>query len=93
VWCVADFEHKYQFVLAAIKRSHAAIGLVPDAEVLEFGEHRLTGRQEFADMAPIHAYESNCAITAPRGTMAERFAQDAVKASFDISPTPIANSR
>jgi len=33
-----DFVDEDQFVFGAVEAAHAAIGLVPDAEVLEFGE-------------------------------------------------------
>ena len=42
----SNFVHEHQFMLAAVERSHAAVGLVPDAQILEFGEHLPTRRQE-----------------------------------------------
>ena len=34
----SGLEHKHQLVLASIKRSHAAVGLVPDTYIFQFGE-------------------------------------------------------
>jgi hypothetical protein len=64
-------------VLAAIERSHTAVGLVPDAEVLELGEHRPAGSEQFAHVAPIHAHERNGAAARERCGMPECLLQEA----------------
>ena len=72
----ADLEHEHQLVLAPIERPHAAVGLVPDAQVLELGKDRPPGRQQFAHMAPVHADERDGAVAAGRGGMPKRRLQE-----------------
>src|SRR5262249_27319174 len=60
----SELEYKHELVLRSIKASHAAIGLVPDSEVFEFGKDLLAGGEKFSHMAPIHADEGNRAIPA-----------------------------
>src|SRR5262249_14676789 len=72
----ADLEHENEFVLAAVERPHAAIGLVPDDEVLELGKDRLAGREQVSHMAPIHAYERNGAVARMGCGMSERLLQE-----------------
>ena len=37
----ADLEHKHELMFISKKCPHAAVGLVPDAEILELGKDRL----------------------------------------------------
>src|SRR5216683_7179591 len=53
----AVLEHEDEFVLAAIERSHAAVILGPDAEVLELGVDFAAGGEQLAHVPPVHAYE------------------------------------
>ena len=90
----ADLEHEDELVLGAVERAHAAVGLVPDAEVLELREHRLAGGKQLAHVAPVHADEGDGAVAHDRGGVAKRLgAGSAVNAASVISPTAIANSR
>src|SRR5436853_66986 len=63
-------------MLRAVERTHAAVVLVPDAEILQFREHRFAGRKKLAHMTPVHADKRNRAIAGYfRGT-AERLLQE-----------------
>ena len=62
----ADLEDEDQLVLRAIEAAHAAIGLVPDAEVLQLGERGLAGIEQFAHVAPVHADEGDRAVLGTR---------------------------
>jgi hypothetical protein len=53
----SNLEHKNQFMLRAIERPHAAIGLVPNAQVLQFGENLFARTQELAHVTPVHEYK------------------------------------
>src|SRR6185437_14488519 len=46
---------KDHFVLRAVKSAHTGIGLVPDADVLQFGVMGIASREHFAHMTPVHA--------------------------------------
>src|SRR5215213_1460261 len=72
----ADLEHEDELMLRTIERAHPAIGLIPDAQVLELGEHRLTGPQKLAHVAPVHAHEGDRAIAGEGCGMPERLAQE-----------------
>jgi hypothetical protein len=67
VWGPALLEHEHQFVLAAIKRAHAAIGLGPNANIFQLVEHCSPGGEQLADMAPVHAHESDGPVARHRG--------------------------
>ena len=67
----ADLEHEHQLVLRPIERSHAAVVLVPDAEVLQLRVTPLAAAEQFADMPPVHADEVNGAILADCGHVLE----------------------
>jgi hypothetical protein len=58
----ADLEGEHKLVLRAVEGAHAAVGLVPDAEVLEFGEDLLAGGEQFAHVPPVHAHESDRSV-------------------------------
>src|SRR5262249_18708073 len=73
----ADLEHEHQLMLGAIEGPHAGISFVPDAEVLELGEHRLTGLEQFSHVAPVHAYERNSSVAGEGCSMSERTLQEA----------------
>jgi hypothetical protein len=62
--CGPDLEHENQLMLRPIETPHAAIGLVPDAKVLQFGKNLFAGIQQFAHMAPIHENECDCTVPA-----------------------------
>jgi hypothetical protein len=64
-------------MLAPVESSHAAVGLVPDAEVLELGKDRLACLEQFPHMAPIHAHERNGAVARKRGGMPQCLLQEA----------------
>ena len=61
---VARLEDEDQLVLRAVERAHAAIGLRPDAEVLELGVGPACRGQDLALMAPVHADEVDRAVAA-----------------------------
>ena len=63
--------------LRAIERPHAAVGLVPDAQVLELGEDRLAGLEQLAHVTPVHADEGDRAVARERCGMPERLLQEA----------------
>src|SRR3977135_898675 len=56
---------------------HAAIALVPDAEILEFGKDGSACLEQFPHMAPIHAHERNGAVARKRGGMPKGLLQEA----------------
>ena len=68
---IADLEHEHQFVLAAVEAPHPAVGLVPDAQVLELSEHRLAGPEQFAHVAPVHAHEGDGPVAGQGGRIAQ----------------------
>jgi hypothetical protein len=72
----ADLEREHQLVHAAVERSHAAVGFVPDAKVLEFGKDRSSGGQQLAHVAPVHAHEGDGPIPAECGSMTKRCLQE-----------------
>jgi len=41
------FPHKDELVFGAIEGSHSAVGLIPDAEVFQFGIHGMSGGEHF----------------------------------------------
>ncbi len=73
----ADLEHEHELMLAPVESSHAAVGLVPDAEVLELGKDRLACLEQLPHMAPVHAHERNGAVARDRCGMPERLLQEA----------------
>src|SRR5690606_1959819 len=68
----ADLEDEYQLVLGPVEASHAAVGLVPHAEVLQLREHLLAAGQELAHVAQVHAHEGDRAVTTRLGRVAQR---------------------
>ena len=62
VRCVPGLEDANEFVLRAIERPHAGVGLRPDADILQLGVGALTRLKHFADMAPVDALEMDGAI-------------------------------
>src|SRR5262249_12767533 len=60
----SELEYKYELVLRSIEASHAAIGLVPDADVFELGKHFFAGGEELGHVAPVHADERSRAVPA-----------------------------
>ena len=58
----SDLEGEDQLVLGAIEGPHAAIGLVPDAEVLHFRKDVFARVEEFPHVAPVHADEGDGAV-------------------------------
>jgi hypothetical protein len=90
---VPDLEHQHQFVLAAVERAHAAVGLVPDAEVFDFREHGLPGGEQLTEVPPVHAHERNGAIPAAGGGMTEGQLQEAREGLPRHLSGPMANSR
>src|SRR5258708_6023361 len=79
VWGGANFEHEHQLVLAAVERPHAAVGLVPEEEVLELEKDSLACREQLPHMPPIHADERNGAAARDRRGMPECLSQEAGK--------------
>jgi hypothetical protein len=55
---------KDQLVLGAIERPHAAVVLVPDAQVLEFQARLPSGGQHLAHVPPVHEHEQHGAVPA-----------------------------
>ena len=90
---VPDLEHQHQLVLAAVERAHAAVGLVPDAEVFDFREHGLPGGEQLTEVPPVHAHERNGAIPAAGGGMTEGQLQEAREGLPRHLSGPMANSR
>ena len=66
VWCVTDSEDPNEFVLAAVERALAGVRLHPDRDVQHLAVDRAAGLEQLADVAPVHAYEMNGAITGHR---------------------------
>jgi hypothetical protein len=62
--CLSGLEHKHQLVLVSIERTHPAIGLVPNADILQFGEYGVSCLQQFAEVTPIHAHKGDGAVPA-----------------------------
>ncbi len=50
-----DLEHEYELMLGAVERSHAAVGLRPNAQILEFAVGRLAGGDDLAEVTPDRA--------------------------------------
>jgi hypothetical protein len=48
----AGLEHEDQLMLGPVKRPHAAVGLGPDAEILELAVGRFTGGEDLAEVPP-----------------------------------------
>src|SRR5260370_15365601 len=71
----ADLEHKYELMFISKKCPHAAVGLVPDAEVLELGKDRLACLEQLPHMAPVHATVRNGAAARDRCGMPARHMQ------------------
>src|SRR5260370_37811447 len=46
---------KDHLVLGAVKRAHSGVGLVPNANVLEFGVVSISSCEHFSHVAPVHA--------------------------------------
>src|SRR5215475_5842259 len=63
----ADFEHRDEFMLGPVKRPHAAIVLVPDAEVEEAVIDLASCRQELEQMPPRHSAGRRHAMPRPPG--------------------------
>ena len=68
-------ENKDQFMLRAVECPHPGIGLVPHAEVLEFGEYDFASCDELFSVSPVHADESDCPVSAPLSRGAEGLLQ------------------
>jgi hypothetical protein len=49
-------EHEHQLVLRAVEAAHAAIRLVPHAEVFQLRIGAFRGLKQLAHMAPVHTY-------------------------------------
>ena len=64
-------EHEDQLVLGPVERAHAAIVLVPDAQVLLLGIEAAGGGQQLIDVPPVHADKVNRAVRAMGDQMAE----------------------
>src|SRR5713101_2808867 len=52
---LARFEDQHQFVLTSIERAHSGITFHPYANVLEFRERGVAGREQFLKMSPVNA--------------------------------------
>src|SRR6266853_190529 len=72
----AAFEHKYEFVLAAVKRTHPCIVLGPYAYVLQLGICLSTSGEEFTNMTPVHADEVNGSFMAIAGHQIANIAEE-----------------
>ena len=70
--CDCSTKDKDQFMLRAVVCAHATVGLVPDAQVLEFAEDDFASRHQLAHVAPVHAYERDCTVPASADRMTER---------------------
>lgn len=88
-----DLEHEHQLMLRAIETAHAAIGLCPDAKVLEFGIAVARSGQDLAHMPPVHADEVDRAIGRRGDKVVKTSPRNAVNSPSDISPDAMANSR
>src|SRR5258707_8860600 len=67
----ADLEHEHQLMFISKKCPHAAVGLVPDAEVLELGKDHVACVEQLPHMTPVHAHERNGAVARKRCGMPE----------------------
>src|SRR5262245_39321481 len=79
VLAIADLEHRDKLVLGAIKTSLAAVGVGPDAEVLQLGVDRLPDGQELTEVAPVHAHVMERAVARHGGGVAEYLLQEGDK--------------
>jgi hypothetical protein len=64
-------ENKDQFMLGAVKTPHSGVGLIPHAEVLQFGKNGFASAPKLLRVSPVHTDKSDCAISAPLGRTAE----------------------
>ena len=74
VCCPARLEHEYQLMLRAVERTHAAVRLRPDTQVLELAEGAVRGIQNFTHVAPVHADELDRTIDGMHSQVSEDFA-------------------
>jgi hypothetical protein len=58
------FPNEHQLVLGAIECAHAAVGLVPDANVFQFRIHLISRPKHFLHVAPVHAGVVNRPVVA-----------------------------
>ena len=58
-----DFEYGDEFVFGAVKRSHATVVLVPDAQIEKSVIERAPGGEELEQMPPVHANVMQGAVT------------------------------
>ena len=68
-------ENEDQFVPRTVERAHTAVGLAPNAQILELRIDRLAGREHLAEMTPVHAHIVDRAIAAMLGKVSKRFPQ------------------
>src|SRR5438552_2040860 len=76
MWRASDLEDEHELVLGAIEASHTAIGLVPDAEVLEFGKDRFARIQQLPHVPPIHAHKGDCPVPGGGRRIRERCGEE-----------------
>src|SRR5258708_20312599 len=69
---VASLIDEYQFILAAIEATLCGSRLVPDADVFEFVIDCGACREQFANMAPIHADVCDTAVNSVAGPFSQR---------------------
>src|SRR4051794_29507285 len=73
----AVLEHEHELMLRSVEGAHAAIGLVPDAQVLEREVARSSGPQQFARVSPIDTDEQDGAIAAASSHGSQRVSEEA----------------
>jgi hypothetical protein len=56
-WRVPDPEHEHEFMLGAIERAHAGVGLVPHAQVQERAIDAPAHDRHVLHVTPVHAHE------------------------------------
>ena len=72
----AVLEGENQLMARAVERAHAAVVLVPDAEVLQFRVGLAAGGEQRVGMAPIHAHEMEGAVRAVPREVGESRSQE-----------------
>ncbi len=76
VRCLAFLPQYDQLVRGPVERAHAAIGLGPADDVLQFVEDRCSGVEEQVETAPVHAGIDQRAVGHDRMDAGQDFAQE-----------------
>ena len=82
-----------QFVLRAVERAHASIGLVPHAKVEKIAIEGPADCRDVVDVPPVHTDEVDGASARNTRRGAKAFGEERRNSASVISPEAIANSR